>query len=641
MRTKNWQEIRKLAVSVSCALLFASAARAQNRESHVSSASTTLDAETRARAAWDSNAFYQIHKQRSYENLVLLSVVTHAYHNNPKLDSDDMVKTLNKLHAQYQAKYEDASGQYHVPTSAVEATQSLLNLAGAYGGKYAKAAKPLADEVLKWGVKGYEYYQQGPKQLEAQKFLSDTINYTELLGRSVDEAYLLAEQNPNAKKVIATYFGVLFNADPGDSAEVIRTKNTDFKLSGDLDTLLESNEDSKIDIERLTAIVLKQNQKLTEDIGEVREECQKLLTAQSEHLASQSAEEPSSSAVKALEKRSYQLNIEGAKSSVYLLSTLATLLHNPSLAHTITVTGNSSIQIIDSFQKYNAAIEESQTTLNKVASSVTLAADWLSAGLSLISLLQPGGSSDEIIAAELNAIRQQLAQMRQEMHERFDEVDMKLDRLFASMDEQFAIVTQILNAHSGKLNEILAAANYLDQRLYELDWGLTSLEIRLDEQIQAGFDREVDRELRRCFSSSQAVNRAKFEGCLDDFVFQSTDIRLDPLRLAPIDDESILKYSQVKFLAENYVYMSRIGSQRLADPNMKRIEDSIANPPSWSAAVDGYLALTQARPEYAGYVRPDHLKRDAAGRGNPTKHGNREPQRIALRSASRQLPTES
>jgi hypothetical protein len=86
----------------------------QSRGPHVSSGSTTLDAETRARATWDSNAFYQIQKQSSYENLVLLSVVTHAYHDNPSVDSDDMLNALNKLHAQYKTKYEDAAGQYHV-----------------------------------------------------------------------------------------------------------------------------------------------------------------------------------------------------------------------------------------------------------------------------------------------------------------------------------------------------------------------------------------------------------------------------------------------------------------------------------------------------------------------------------------------
>jgi hypothetical protein len=542
----------------------------------IQNAETIVSPEMVSRATWDSNAFYQIYKQRSYENLVLLFMATAAYRSDPNLDPKVELGYLNKLHGEYRNKYLEADGQYHLPEDAVQAAQSMLSLAGAYGGAYAKAAEPLADEILKWGVKGYESYEKGPKQIEAQKYLSDTASYTELLGRYVDDAWVLSHENKSANEAITTYFGRVFNADPGDSAAAIKQKNSDFKLSNDVDKLLSSSQNNTISLDQLRDAVMMHNKQLAMELGKVRKALSDLDKAQTAYFTAASEEERKRIAGEA-EKARYDINIEGAKSSVYLLSTFAAFLHNPNLAHTITVTGNATIQVVDAVQKYNSAISISQTSLNRAASSVTLAANWVGAGLAIASLMQPGGSSDQIIMDQLNAIRQQLVLLRQEMHDRFDRIDLKLNQLFDAMGNQFEVLVTLLNNQQVSLGEI-------------------------------SFDRELDKQLKLCFTPIQRMNQTEFRKCLFNLKYQALDVSLDPLRSASLDDQTIVNTSAVRPLAASYVYMARMGGERFKDGEMQSLESQLPNPVEWSFAVDAYLGLAQEWPQFGKTIDSGDLR---------------------------------
>jgi len=569
---------------------------------------TLISTKLQARATWDSNAFYQIYKQRSYENLVLLSVITQAYRTNPSLDPKSALAVLNRLHEDYRKKYLEADEQYHLPQDAVDAAQSMLNLAGAYGGRYAKAAKPLADELLKWGVKGYESYEKGPKQIDAQRYLSDTASYAESLGQSVDAAWILSDENSDAKEVITTYFGNIFNANPGDSAAVIKKKNSDFKLSDDVDALLTASENTKLTVDQLRDAVSEHNRQLAAELGKATKELADLSNAQAAYVAATKEEERQRIAAEA-DKARYEINIEGAKSSVYLLATFANFLGNSDLAHTISTTGNATIQVVDGLQKYNAAISVSQTSLAKVATSVTLAANWVGAGLAIASLMQPGGNTDQIIIDQLKAIRQQLVQLRQEMHERFDRIDLRLNELFLQMSNQFDVLVNLLNSQQVSLSEISATTARLDQALLQLNFGLTDLESRLEDYIKNGFNRDLDQKLEDCFGENQPT-AATFMDCLKGLRYDALDVKLDPLQTAPVDDDSILKWAAARPLTASYGYMARIGGrQPFDDKEMQTLQSQVVNPVEWSFGVDAYLGIVMKWPQLANNVNMEDVQK--------------------------------
>jgi hypothetical protein len=560
---------------------------------------TLMSPQLLSRAIWDTNAYYQIYKQRSYENLVLLFITTEAYKKNPTLDPDNEIAFLNKVHEEYKDRYSTANGNYHLPEDEVQAAESMLTLAGAYGGPYAIASKPLADEILKLGIKGYESYAKGQQQVAAQQYLSDTASYSELLGRYIDEAWILANDNDKAKRVMTTYFGSVFNANPDDSAADIKSKNPEFRVSSEVDELVAASENNKLTIDQLRLAVTANDRQMNETLTKLREELVRLDKLETAYLAAPT--EHDRQAIQAQEQVRFTTNIEGAKSGVYLLSTFASLLNDKGLSHTISVTGNATIQVISAVQQYETVMSNPAiTSLNRVASSVTLAAGWLSADLAIVSLLQPGVSSDQLISEQLNAIRKQLVQLREEMHERFDRVDLRLNQLFLQMSDQFDALVKLLNGDQVSLAEINAATVRLDEGLLELNLGLSRLEANLQEYFKIVYNQEIDRRLESCFKSNR-VTQQSFIICLSDLRYEALEanVKLDPLRNTAVDDETIFKTSTVRPLSPSYVYLARVGaSAPFGSHEMTTLENQLVNPVEWSFGVDAYLGLLLKYPRF-------------------------------------------
>jgi hypothetical protein len=584
-------------------LILSSSSAAQ----HIATNNSGIPPKWEARLTWDGNAFYRIHKDRSYENLVLFGALIHAYQANPNLDVQAELTALNDLHAEYKQKYLEADGQYHLPQTPIDAVQTMLNLGGAYGGKRFALLKPIADEVLKWGVKGYEMYARGPKQIAAQRFLADTASYSELLGKYVDQAYVLAQDNPKAKEVIDTFFGKTFNANVDDTSEAILTKNPDFSVSADVKHVLASSADNASALKDLKATVVAQNAQLAKELVTVRTYLAELSTEQAKYFAAKDEAEKKQIREQE-EKASYQINIDGAKSSVYLLATTANFLKNEKLSHEISVTGYATIQMVDSIHKYNEALRTSTTDLNRVASAVTLAANWVSAGLTIASLFD-AGKTDSFVADQLNAIRQQLIILREEMHDRFDRIDLKLNQLYETMTTQFGVLVDLLNKQQIALSDIQATTARLDEGLFQLSIGMTSLEVRINQFVtKATVTRQLNRELEVCFAANQMPSASAFDDCLRDLTFTALDTTLDPLADAQYDDEAIYRESAVVPIASDYPYMARIGGEKIKNATMSGLAPHVVNPINWSFGTDSYLDLAQKWPKL--YMRADPVQID-------------------------------
>src|ERR1022692_2108950 len=281
---RNFSKGRSPVGVLAVLLVLAGTAAGQPRQQSdvtIVNANEILGPKWESRVTWSANAFYQINKRRAYETTVLLSNVVSAYRDNPNADPNAVLTSLNKARSEYISRHTDAEGNYHAPQDTVEAMHTMLNLLGAYGGSVAKAAKPLADEILKWGVKAYEHAQRGPRQIEAQQVLDANVRYSELLSGNVDAAWVLAQDNPPARQVIETLFRDIINASPLDSSADIKRRNPEFKLDSNVEALLGAVRDNKLRIDLLRETCLKQNKALAKDVNDLGVYVAALVRAQS------------------------------------------------------------------------------------------------------------------------------------------------------------------------------------------------------------------------------------------------------------------------------------------------------------------------------------------------------------------------
>lgn len=551
-----------------------------------------VSAKDMARLTWDGNAMYQTYKRRAYEDLVLLSILENEYRIDQSLDPKIALESLNKLEKDYRQKYSDATGGYHLPEDAVEAAKSAESLAAAYGGTFAAAAKPLADELLKWGIRGYEAYESGPAQIEAQHSIASTQDYAERLGAAVDEAWVLASQNPKAKQVISDFFGPRFNAKPDDSDATIKTRNRDYQLGNEVDDLVNEAKTTTVTTADFEQAATSQLRMLNSSLAQQT----KALAVQGAILQAIVNRQIDQAVVEA-EKAKYATEIAGARSGVYLLSTLAKLSNRPELARQIAVAGNATVGLIDTIKQYSDAMRTATTTVSSLASTTTLFAGYFSAGLALMSLAQPDSSFESMVIKQLSFISQQLSELREDMKARFDQVDLRLDRLSDAMAADFDVVLRTLASQQVSLDEINASASRIEQGLLGLQINIASLELRFDDYMRAGFSQQFKKNLTLCFAPLTPMDQATLNRCLYSIRYHALDVSLDPLARLPVDDQSLVEYSANRPLAGSYVYVARIGGERFQSAELTTLTTIVANPVEWSLGADSYIQLCLQYPK--------------------------------------------
>ena len=574
-------------------LVLAGTAAGQPRQQSdvtIVNANEILGPKWESRVTWSANAFYQINKRRAYETTVLLSNVVSAYRDNPNADPNAVLTSLNKARSEYISRHTDAEGNYHAPQDTVEAMHTMLNLLGAYGGSVAKAAKPLADEILKWGVKAYEHAQRGPRQIEAQQVLDANVRYSELLSGNVDAAWVLAQDNPPARQVIETLFRDIINASPLDSSADIKRRNPEFKLDSNVEALLGAVRDNKLSIDLLRETCLKQNKALAKDVNDLGVYVAALVRAQSAATAEEGRRQREEAA-----KMNYQVDIEGARSSVYVLSSLAALMRHPELAHSITIVGNASVQLIDAIHKYGEVLSRPTTTaFAQMASAITVMASGMGVVMAIASLASADQNPDQLILEQLARIQTQLADLQRDMHDRFDRIDLRINQLFDEMNRQFGVLVSLANAQRLTLEEIAATTNRLDRGLLQLGFDLASTEARIEELIKEAANLPLERELSDCYSQPALVT-GQFQHCLTTLTLLASDRGLDATRSFPVDDDTILKAASARPLLSSYRYLARIGSERFQNTSMGTHQAELADPLAWFYGVDEYIAFVQAR----------------------------------------------
>jgi len=216
----------------------------------------------------------------------------------------------------------------------------------------------VAKEVLTIGVETYEELIRDSSRISAQRF--QVAN--EQRGWEFGQKYLLSAQallqtNAKFRDVYDHFFGLSdrFNALSADSDEVILRKNPGFAQSTGIAEAVRDIKKLQSDFNTFRHDFQETSQKLLGAIEENRTTLQTLDARQRSLIAYLLKKDKAQQEAKENEYR-HDAMVNGARSSVFILSTFVSLGGNPRLANQISVLGNSTIELVEAIDRYTTAV---------------------------------------------------------------------------------------------------------------------------------------------------------------------------------------------------------------------------------------------------------------------------------------------
>lgn len=446
---------------------------------------------TASRHIWVAEEGYRIFSSQNYDAPVLLNALISIYKANPSTQTSD---ALSKLHSM-QAALDDGL-KIRPPASAWQIVaadhdfQDGVNLGlsvistfspdpevkfGAIAGKalFDKAARD-AEGAL--GNSAQDLYGGVESASTFNRFPSSQFLYQQL-----ETAQLMGSKNPAFANVLAA----LGYEDPKTQAAELIAKHPDFADHQVLQTIQASlgPEGFTATIDALLSSTAEMNSALNEINSRSIDTAIRLTSLQrsfDSYLADQWNRQIEIDN-QAARRQFDALTIQGASSSVYILSTLIGFA-DPKVGRAVGIAGNAAVQVADAFSKYSSAMaildkssEPAVQNLGAALGGAVLTGNLLSAGLQVFSLFGHSQQSPELAALkqiqqQLQDLSNQIRDFQTEVSTRFDQVDSRLDLInntlvsrLGYIDFQLGTVTQDIGTIRSDLTRVGADLRTLEQ----------------------------------------------------------------------------------------------------------------------------------------------------------------------------------
>ena len=568
----------------------------------------------KARIAWTGNALDSVANRRSYEDLLLLGYAVQLYKTNPNQDSATALKYLNNVSDFYQQQRMTAQNGAHVPEGAVEGIQGAFDVLGHFVPPHDAAFLAVGKDAFKLGVRTYEALVKDSSRVEAQTFEANNEQLAWNLGeRYANQAITLAQTNKSFQTVLDTYFGTehRLNALSTDSYSDILRKNPSFAQASQLDSVEQGQSTIVIDLDKLRSDFAANTKRVLDGI-DANKSLILQLDAKQRSLRAYLLYKDAQAQLHQLAIQDREYRINGARASVYMLSTLALLSGNGKLASQISTVGNSAVQVADAVNRYaNASARLS--TLGKAGSSVMLMASCVGAVLAVAQIFSTEDNPDKAIIDAMSALSKQIVDLSNQMHSRFDRVDQALSIGFSNIAENFRELA-VLEVKT--LREVTVARRdiaAIQMTLNNLDSRMISLRLEEDEELRAGFDREFQRQLAFCvghddFLTHSPITLEQYQQCQLYFAIYGAVTAKDALStggpLQPADDAQIIARLRESSPFNQLSLLAGIGLDRFGRQDLMHHVTNTTDLRNWLRGSNAYIALADQYPQYAA-MTPD------------------------------------
>lgn len=547
-----------------------------------------LSPESADQTVWTASAVYRTQTSGDYHQTVLADYVSWVYAKNPKADPDAVVRTLNGIEDEFRRQRAKADALPPSPSA-----EDVMNLGvAAVEAVAGRNAKPLFKEIPKWGIKAYEAIEGPAARIAAQKQLASVDSSVEYQQSTWEAAWQLAHVNPNAAKVIDTYFKRFLNGvESHDSAQTIRSKNPSF-IDHEVLSLLNAGRLS-VPKKGLETILARRMDVLKSAAARQLEELKKIDAQQTSLLqyaseqrnrASREAEERQAAALRRLE-------LEATRSGIYVLSKLVGTA-DPIAGRAVATLGNAGLQLAESLDAYAHASRTFGGGVGTSLGSIVLTGNILNIGLGIASLLGSSGpTADALILQGIGDLKKQIGELSQKMHGRFDRIDRTLNAIYVTFAQRLgALESQLAAAHRDVLG--------IRQDLIELEKRSYRLERNILEAVRAGFDRNLEDSATLCLESGELFVRADlspddYKRCVVAFMNYSIKHSHDKLAVRKAeytDRRHVAEAIGEVPLAEQLFYLDSLATRRWG-VHLAGDVPTLANPIQWAAGADLFMTL--------------------------------------------------
>jgi hypothetical protein len=305
----------------------------------------------------------------------------------------------------------------------------------------------------------------------------------------------------------------------------------------------------RTDVATLTGLAKQQFESLNKQISDVTNTVNEIYKDQTAILLyineEQARREAERLAAEAAAR--YQLRLDGARASVYLLSTLIGLA-DPKLGRQVETVGNAGIQIVDSIVKYMDTVPkllETSKALGNALAGAVLTGNIVSAVLNVVSLFaDTGPTPEQLILNEVREMRRELGQFRSEMHDRFDRIDRGLNAIYSTLISGLEKINESTGRIEGgvtrlteQMTQLRAQLDRFEANFYEIVSDQEGRKVWLEVARALGF-----KETGAAMGFARYFDHAKFfRGWAAQFAFDS--IAAGPAAHALDPDQVALKLS--------------------------------------------------------------------------------------------------
>jgi hypothetical protein len=514
--------------------------------------STTLNEridETR-KEYWTERVGYRIVKNNDYPLYTVLKAMAQALQKNPSLD----VSTLKTIATDsYRALTEAPSAGLQGPGATGSAISSLISMQNPYVG----AAVPVLTEMLTAGLKTQldSLYANDPDGVR-NIFLADGPD-------GLRNLWIQAQTDPKLRAV----FDDLTLKQYGLKLWDIPMVNSDPDLDQRKAALKILGTPTQANLDRVPG-------ELQNLIGQSREEFKQIMAQIKLQEAREASKQQQQARIDA-----FKAKVADQRAGLYLASTAVGFI-DPKLGRTVGTIGEAYAKVAESVGLHQL----------KQMSTVMVTANFISAGMSLSSLMNSEPSTDQIILEQLAAIRKQIDSFRIEMHKRFDRIDEELNHLYLDMVANFGEVNRnVSKARQGIIS--------LQTQLYRIEDRLGELDRRTQSYAQSLSRQMSDASLSYCLGTVDYVpgfvlTDQDYAKCAVAFTRAGTVIsKLDVWgnHAINLSEDSVLVEELKRPLEQNLNFLWEVSSVKFGQRPVPFT--MLANPVVWAANSNAYIQL--------------------------------------------------
>jgi hypothetical protein len=156
----------------------------------------------------------------------------------------------------------------------------------------------------------------------------------------------------------------------------------------------------------------------------------------------------------------YQRNLQGARSAIFLLTSIVGIA-DPALGAKLAAVGNAAVHVVDSMIQYGTgmaalgAVAAATGPVGAAVTAVILVGNLVSAGMGLISALFGGGPTEnEKLRQDIERVRQDIQNLHKDMTTRFDRIDHQLVVLTSLLTTGLRQITEQLGNISSSVHRL-------------------------------------------------------------------------------------------------------------------------------------------------------------------------------------------